>query len=545
MATKAVKRKREQQPDDKKDWQGIEERAPSILRNEQVAPIRWIAIVSLMIGAVGGMALVMAAFGRAYLIGQGPGLVLLMLGVAGLLFHAFSEKELIYRRIYGAIGAALLLCGVLFSFIRTEAGFGGLFLSIGAPSLALALCFLLSYARNETEELYKVWTVRALGIAGALMAATGLIGGILSEDFLLGRGVVYLILGLLYVAAFIGMQPIGSTVGYWAGFALGVVGVVMMVLALGRALPFEGIPGVGDYLTWINRLFAFLRWPAGSPAAPFLFAYLGLEFLLLSVGVCSDSQLVTLTRRELASYFYSPIAYIVLVALTFLGGVSFLWFIWILHDVSSPSPFQPGAAGAPEPILRFYIFNFFPVICVLLMVPIVTMRLLAEENRLGTLEVLLTAPVRESTVVLSKFLAAFRFYLLAWYPWGLYLIALWAEGGESFDYRPVMSFALALFVTGANFVGMGLFLSSLTRNQIAAAILTFMAMVVYTAFFFLKEFIPESSAWHDIFLYLSFFDLWRTAAGGLVVPRYLLFHVTAAAFWLFLSVKVLESRKWR
>src|SRR3954447_7362783 len=113
-----------------------------------------------------------------------------------------------------------------------------------------------------------------------------------------------------------------------------------------------------------------------------------------------------------------------------------------------------------EPIVAQYVFELIPVIVQIFVVPAITMRLLAEEQRTGTLEVLLTAPVNESTVVLSKFLAAWFFYLLLWLPWWLYLIALRYFGGEEFDYRPILSFTVALVATGANFMAMGLFFSS-------------------------------------------------------------------------------------
>ena len=371
--------------------------------------------------------------------------------------------------------------------------------------------------------------------------------------------IIYLVLAALYLAAFISTQPAGSVLAYRVGFALGVVGVLMIVLALGRKLPFANLPYVGDYLGWINGpldlgplhlaggIFGFVNWPSGQPGAAFLFTYIGLEFLMLSVGICSDAQWVVLTRRELAAYFYSPIAYIVLVVLTMVGGVAYWLFVLDLLQASQRglNPMQP-PMGVPEPILPHYILNFIPVVSVLVMVPLITMRLLSEEHRSGSLEVLLTAPVRESTVVISKFLAALRFYLLAWYPWGLYLVALRVEGGEAFDYRPLLTFAIVLAVTGAGFVAMGVFFSSLSRNQIVAAILTFVGMCFLFAIYFLKRDRGQTgSGLNDVLTYVSYIDLWIDASYGMFAPRQLLFHLSFAVLCLFLTVKVLESRKWR
>jgi ABC-type Na+ efflux pump permease subunit len=174
------------------------------------------------------------------------------------------------------------------------------------------------------------------------------------------------------------------------------------------------------------------------------------------------------------------------------------------------------------------------------------MRLLSEEQRVGTLEVLLTAPVNEWTVVLSKFFAALIFYLLAWLPWGVFLVALRVFSGEAFDYRPLLSFAITFTCTGAGFVAAGLFCSSMTRNQIIAAVFTFVIMLAHTGTHLIRYFarIPETSGWMEVLTYVSYLDLWLLSLQGLMAPRFLVFHLSLAVFFLFLSVKVLEARKW-
>jgi ABC-type transport system involved in multi-copper enzyme maturation permease subunit len=372
----------------------------------------------------------------------------------------------------------------------------------------------------------------------------GVVGGILSESFLMAQGIVYMLLGLLYVAAFISTQPPASNTGYWAGFALGVVGAVMILIAVGFAVPFDSLPLVGPYLGWVNTAFGWVRWLSGQPGSPFLFIYVGLEYLILAFAVCSDSQLMTLTRREFAAYFYSPVAYIVMVAFVFLAGLSFYVFVSYLVRASTGGRF--GGGGIPEPVLYYYLFGLLPIFAVVLMVPVITMRLFAEENRSGTMEMLLTAPVKERTVVLSKFLAALRFFLLLWYPWAVYLIALRVEGGEEFDYRALLSFLVALVAMGAGFVSVGMFFSSLTRNQIIAAILTFLAMVTPIILYFIRALAFQSeNFWTNLLSYVSYIELWDETARGVISPRYLLFHVSVAIFFIFLTIKVLESRRWR
>jgi ABC-type transport system involved in multi-copper enzyme maturation permease subunit len=529
MSTKAIKRKREEGPL-AGDFQVPAERAPSILRTDQPTFARIVALVALLSGSVGAFALILMAAGRATLVSAPWAVVFLAAGVAGLVYHAATEKDQQYRRIYGVLGAVLLVAGAIFLLLPARGGIGGLFLPAGVPCLGLSLAFLLAFIRNETDMPLRDAAVKAVGVAGALLVLIAAIGGLISDDFLLGQGAVMLVLGLFYLMGYVGTQPTGSERGYWAGLALGVLGALMILIVLGRL--------------FLPSLFDFVRWRSGQPGAPFLYFYAGLEYLLLAVGVCSDAKWVVLTRRELASYFYSPIAYVVLIAVAGLGLLSFWLFAGDLRD---DSLFR---GGIPEPIVTGFIFSLLPVLSVICVVPIVTMRLLSEEQRSGTLEVMLTAPVNEWSVVLSKFLAAWRFFMLVWYAWGLYLVALRIEGGEEFDYRPLLSFAIALAITGAQFVSMGLFFSAVTRNQIAAAILTLMGMLLQVGVYILKFVVGRgamggSSAWATVATYVSFLDLWLESARGNVVPRMYLFHLSATVFWLFLTVKVLEARKWR
>jgi ABC-2 type transport system permease protein len=524
MTTRAIKRRRDEGPL-ARDFQPPPETAPSVLRADQPTTGRAVAVVALFAAAVGAFALIMTARGFRPLIGVPGAVLFLAAGVAGLLYHAAGEKDMQLRRIYGVVGAALLAAGILLRLLPIPEGqVGGLFLPAGVPALGLALAFLLAFARNESDLFLHFLVEQAVGMLGALLVLVGAIGGLVNDSFLLTQGIVMMLLGLFYVAGYMGLQPAGSDRGYWSGFGLGLLGVAMIVIALG-------------YWLW-NTVFGFVGWNPGQPGPPFVYLYAGLEFVLLAVLVCSDARIVAMTRRELTAYFYSPIAYVVLVAVALVGGLQFLQFIVMMGRASA-------AGGAPEPIVFFYVFSLLPVIAVICVVPIITMRLLSEEQRSGTLEVLLTAPVSEWSVVLSKFLAALRFFLLVFYPWGLYLVALRIGSGEEFDYRPLLSFALALLVTGAHFVAMGLFFSSLTRNQIAAAILALAGMFVLTLVYFLRAYVPESGAWYTVLGYVSFLDLWWEAVRGNVVPRMYVFHVSAAAFWLFLTVRVLEARRWR
>ncbi len=200
--------------------------------------------------------------------------------------------------------------------------------------------------------------------------------------------------------------------------------------------------------------------------------------------------------------------------------------------------------SVPEPIVRAYFFNLFPVLCVVLQVPALTMRLLAEEKRTGSLELLLTSPVNEGPVVLSKFLATWLFFLLTWLPSGLFLIALRMEAGQPFDYRPLLSFYVALAVCGAAFISVGLFFSALNANQIVAAVLTLALMFFLMYCYFMKEQTMLGPLPRQLAARLSYIDLWEESLRGQLPVRDVLAWASAAVFGLFLSVKVLEARKW-
>jgi ABC-type transport system involved in multi-copper enzyme maturation permease subunit len=265
---------------------------------------------------------------------------------------------------------------------------------------------------------------------------------------------------------------------------------------------------------------------------------LGLLYLAVSVCYCSDHPLVVLTRRELSAYFYSPLIYLALVGFT---GVA--W--WHYKDFLFYA-FHPRIL-LTEPIMEPYLWGLIPIVTLTFLVPVLTMRLLSEEKRSGSLEVLLTAPVKESTVVLSKFIAAFVLYLILWLPWWIFLIALRIGGGQPFDYRALFSFVIALSVTGTAFVSMGLFFSSLTSNQITAAVLTFALMMFFLAIFFVKSQLRQESPnnpWLAILNHIDYVDMWRQGTMGKLMPRYLLFQLSATSVWLFLTVKVLQARRW-
>jgi ABC-type transport system involved in multi-copper enzyme maturation permease subunit len=499
-----------------REW--VRERAPSFLREDEPKFPRIMGTIGLAVALFGIMAIGVTVYGRKGPFGIGWGSFFLAWGLVGLLYHAAADKEMQVRRSYSILGGLLIIAGIVFSVIRFQEQVGGLFL-LGIACFTVALLFVLAGLRHETEEAWRKWILILLGGAGLAAALTGFIGGNIGKgEFLLPYGFLLALTGAFYLLAFVSLQGTSSDVGYRAGQALGVLGALAFLIALVRSF----FPG---YLV-----------PSG-----FILMCLGLFYLAISVALCSDRPIVVLTRRELATFFYSPIAYIVLIGLTCVAWVYF----WIfLSQVILQTQ-----RGIPvvEPIVQHYIFGLFPVILLIFVVPVLTMRLLSEEKRSGTLEVLLTAPVNETTVVLSKFLAALIFLVLAWLPWGLFLLALRIEDGKPFDFCPLLSFMIAMTFMGAGFMSMGLFFSSLTRNQIASAVLAFVGMILLTGLAMIKWNVEDTSPtnpWVTVLGHISYVELWFRSLEGQLNPRLLVFHLSATVLWLFMTVKVLESRRW-
>jgi ABC-2 type transport system permease protein len=525
MATRAIKPRR----DDTilTGWQSMPETAPSVMRQDQPTVARFLAMFGVMLTAVGLLALLTPAFEWRYPVAPGWGAFFLSIGLVLILYHAFVDKDVQFRRVYMAFALLLAGFGVLSRVLPLGGGVGGIFLPYGIYSLGLALLFSLAVLHNEDEAPLRNMLLFVLGVLGAIMILAGLLVGQFNADFLAGEGVLLLLLGLMFAGGFIGMQGMGSDAGHHAGVALGVAGAVTVGIVILRAL-----------------------WPVLFPSeetSDTFFIPSGLSLLVIGLGyvgvalaICTDWPLVVLMRREMAAYFYSPLAYLVLVAVVLVAWINFRFFVSILESSANPR-----AGMLFEPIVRYYIISLIPVIAQMFVVPVLTMRLLSEEKRSGTLEMLLTVPVNEITVTLSKFLAAWLFYLLTWAPALLFLVGLRSMGGDEFDYRPLLSFMFTVAATGAGFIAMGLFFSCITRNQIIAAVFTFVGMTLHLAFYLMVHSDQTNlGAWADILEYASFIDLWIRSLEGVLAPRYLVFHLSVAVFFLYLTNKVLEARKW-
>lgn len=499
------------------------EQAPSAITEDQESFARTVGLTGLMAVVLGTLILILnAARARLFLdLGNNVGFAGIAIGLAMMFFHAARDTDQLIRRLYGYVGGiGMALSGIILSLLpvaisaaRSGQTVSTLFFPFGWACFLAGLFFLIPFCRNETEESNRRHGLLALAGLGTALAATGLIGGLIAGKFAGSYGSVLGLLGLLYLVAFISQLGGADLDGYYAAVAVGAFGVLVFLVALVRSV----FPGSEPYFV-----------PAGL-----LMMALGLAYFLTSIFLISDATLVVLIRRELLAYFCSPIAYILLLISALVAAWNFNIFAFLL------------ARGAFEPVvLYFYLGTLYGVFMLVFQVPALTMRLIAEEKRTGTYEVLMSAPVSETPVVLSKLIAALFFYMLVWTVWLLFLLDVRVESGSNFEYRPLISFYLALAASGAAFLSMGLFFSCLTRNQIVAAALTFVMMVVLIALFLVARDLPETSTRAIVLNHISFVQLWEEALYGRLHVRDLIIQVSIAVFWTFLSVKVLEARRW-
>jgi ABC-2 type transport system permease protein len=237
------------------------------------------------------------------------------------------------------------------------------------------------------------------------------------------------------------------------------------------------------------------------------------------------SNVVTLTRRELQATFFSPIAYVVGAGFLLLSGYFFLRDVLVPGNEASMRPLFDNMA-------RLLVFA----------IPLLTMRSLSDELSSGTLETLMTAPVTDAQVILGKFTGIMLFYvaLLATTLLDAILLLHYAE----LPWQAVAMGYLGLLLLGAAFTAVGLFASTLTRYQILAALI---GAGLLSAMTFMMDYLGglRGDLWRVITSGMNLLGHFDDFSKGILDTRALVMLISAAVFFLFLAVKVLESRRWR
>ncbi len=242
-----------------------------------------------------------------------------------------------------------------------------------------------------------------------------------------------------------------------------------------------------------------------------------------------------LLRRELNAYFASVLGYVVLMLFLIVMGVIFGFIVLFL-------------SRGPTQMTAMEIMFSMAWLPSLFVVPAITMRLLSEEKKLGTLEMLMTAPVTDFQVVLAKFLGAVVLYTLMWGLTFIYVLVLrhFAGDATSLDLGPIASGYIGAWVTGQFLIAVGLLASSLTKNQVMAALMTFAFLFLFLIVLsiWMPHFFPSGDL-NKVLQFLSYRAHMEDFARGIVDARPIIFYLTGSVLALFVTTRVVESRKWR
>jgi ABC-2 type transport system permease protein len=246
-------------------------------------------------------------------------------------------------------------------------------------------------------------------------------------------------------------------------------------------------------------------------------------------------------RKELRSYFVSPIAYLLLAMFAIVFGF-FFWnavgyFVYVGMEAQMRGGMLPMSVN--EQVIRPLVSNVSVI--GLFLIPMITMRLFAEEKRSGTIELLVTSPVRDSEVILGKWLAAMLLYSGMLLLTALNFAWLFRYGNP--DWKPVAVGYLGLLLQAGTLLAIGTFISTLTRNQIIAGAATFGICLLLWVLEWVSNY--ESSTWARVMAYLSVLTHFDSFSKGLLSLKDAVFYVTAIFLGLFLTARSMESLRWR
>lgn len=256
-------------------------------------------------------------------------------------------------------------------------------------------------------------------------------------------------------------------------------------------------------------------------------------------------NILAIMNRELKAYFVSPMAYVILMFFLFIVGLFFYNLVIEYSNYSmraSMNPMWADQINLHDIVIRNF-YSTFGVIMIFV-APMLSMRVLAEEKRLGTAEMLLTAPVTTGQLVMGKYLGslgfgAFMLLLTLQYPLYLFLV------GAALETGPLMAVYLGTLLMVGAFLAVGVFSSSLTSNQIVAAVVAFVICLFFWVVGFLGDVGGATSSYGDLLKSLSIVEHYQDFLKGIVDTGGVVYYLTFIAFGLFLTARVIDSGRWR
>jgi ABC-2 type transport system permease protein len=252
-------------------------------------------------------------------------------------------------------------------------------------------------------------------------------------------------------------------------------------------------------------------------------------------------NVLIICRKELRSYFASPVAYLLLTMFALLFGF-FFWSslaFFVRIGLESQQRGQPFPMNINEQLIRPLLSNVSVI--GLFFIPMITMRLFAEEKRTGTIELLATSPVRDIEFIIGKWLAAMCLYGCLLLFTAINFAFLFAYGKP--DWKPLAIGYLGLLLQAGGLLAVGTFISTLTKNQIIAGAATFGVCLMLWVLEWVSGF--DTSAWARTLSYMSVVTHFESFAKGVIDTKDAVYYITLIFFGLFLTSRSMESLRWR
>jgi ABC-2 type transport system permease protein len=250
-------------------------------------------------------------------------------------------------------------------------------------------------------------------------------------------------------------------------------------------------------------------------------------------------NVLAIAGKEIRAYFTSPIAYVVIGLYALLFGY-FFYVMLTFFERQGMQMMQMGQTMNVNQMLIAPVFMNAEVV-LLFLLPMVTMRTYSEEKRSGTMELLLTSPLTDWQIILGKFLGAMTLFA-AMLAVTLVHVGLLFIFGQP-EWKPIATTYLGMLLMGGCFISLGLFISSLTKNQIVAATITFAAFLLFWVINWMGSFVGTTA--QAVLAHLSIIDHFDDFAKGIIDTKHLIYYVSFIAFGLFLTAKSVDSERWR
>ena len=257
--------------------------------------------------------------------------------------------------------------------------------------------------------------------------------------------------------------------------------------------------------------------------------------------------ILAIYRREMASYFVSPIAYIVIGFFLLVTGYFFYNLLSIFIERQMMMAMQAQRMGAPPDmdVPGLVLRNFMGIVStiILFMIPMLTMGVYAEERKRGTMEMLMTSPLTEFQIVFGKFLAGLTLFAIMLAPTLIYQVIMAQYSDPGIPWRVMWSGYLGILLLGAVLVALGSFISSLTESQIIAAVITFVVFLLLWVLDMGAR--GASTTFGEIIQYLSILRHFDDFARGVIDTSSVIFYLSLTALGIFLTLRTLDSMRWR